>query len=101
MSETTQLHFMICGRVQGVGFRRFVSRVAQENNISGWVSNTDDGAVEVHASGDASSLCSFIQLCQQGPAFAHVTEVQFLSDNLSDKENPPIAQGINGFYIKR
>ena len=100
MSET-QLHFMISGRVQGVGFRRFVSRAAQEHHISGWVSNTDDGAVEVHASGDTANIAQFVQQCRQGPTFAHVTDVQFLSNDLVNKENPPISQGIKVFYIKR
>ena len=94
----TDVHFLISGRVQGVGFRRFVARIAQEHRISGWVTNTDDGNVEVCASGDTSDLAQFVQLCRQGPIFAKVIDLTFF-----DQKNPPIStdQGINGFYITR
>lgn len=50
------LHFLIRGRVQGVGFRWFVHREASELGLRGWVRNTDDGAVEVVAAGAAEDL---------------------------------------------
>ncbi len=43
------------GRVQGVGFRPFVYRLAQEYQLSGWVRN-DGGTVEIHAQGLADRL---------------------------------------------
>ena len=36
-------HFLVKGRVQGVGFRWFVQREAAEIGLRGWVRNTDDG----------------------------------------------------------
>ena len=42
-------HFLVKGRVQGVGFRWFVQREAAELGLRGWVRNTDDGHVEVLA----------------------------------------------------
>ena len=50
------VHFLIRGRVQGVGFRWFVHREAAELGLHGWVRNTDAGDVEVVASGDAEAL---------------------------------------------
>jgi len=50
------LHFLIRGRVQGVGFRWFVHREAAELGLRGWVRNTDSGEVEVLAAGDKESL---------------------------------------------
>jgi acylphosphatase len=50
------LHFLIQGRVQGVGFRWFVNREASELNLRGWVRNTEEGDVEVLASGKESDL---------------------------------------------
>ena len=44
-------HFLITGRVQGVGFRWFVQREAAELGLRGWVKNTDAGAVELVAAG--------------------------------------------------
>jgi acylphosphatase len=49
-------HYMIRGRVQGVGFRWFVQREAAELGLRGWVRNTTDGQVELVASGSAEQL---------------------------------------------
>ena len=49
------LHFLIRGRVQGVGFRWFVHREAAELGLRGWVRNNDDGEVEVLAAGDTET----------------------------------------------
>ncbi len=50
------LHFLIKGRVQGVGFRWFVHREAAELGLRGWVRNTTDGHVEVVALGEPRTL---------------------------------------------
>jgi acylphosphatase len=49
-------HFLVKGRVQGVGFRWFVHREAAEIGLRGWVRNTDDGNVEVLAAGEPDQL---------------------------------------------
>ncbi len=54
--NTMVLHFLIRGRVQGVGFRWFVHREAAELGLRGWVRNTDTGEVEVLAAGEAEDL---------------------------------------------
>jgi hydrogenase maturation protein HypF len=48
----------IGGRVQGVGFRPFVYRLAHSFNLTGWVRN-NSGAVEIHAEGSADHLKAF------------------------------------------
>ena len=45
------------GRVQGVGFRPFVYRMAQQASDPGWVRNVH-GEVEIHAEGRARRNCS-------------------------------------------
>jgi acylphosphatase len=49
-------HFLVKGRVQGVGFRWFVQREAAEIGLRGWVRNTDGGHVEVLAAGEPEQL---------------------------------------------
>ncbi len=58
MPERTAQFITIGGRVQGVGFRPFVYRLAQQHNITGWVRNTD-GLVEIHAEGGLQHLQHF------------------------------------------
>ncbi|MBE6449785.1 MAG: acylphosphatase [Alphaproteobacteria bacterium] len=79
-----EVHFLISGRVQHVGFRRFVARHAVSLGITGFVRNRIDGSVEIYASSSHDLLNKFIQFCQKGPIFATVTEVTVLpvDDNL-------------------
>ena len=46
MTARRFVHVTIHGRVQGVGFRAFIERAAQERALDGWVRNRDDGTVE-------------------------------------------------------
>jgi hydrogenase maturation protein HypF len=58
MPERAAQHITISGRVQGVGFRPFVYRLAHKHGITGWVRNVN-GAVEIHAEGEQSHLQHF------------------------------------------
>ena len=66
------LHFLIKGRVQGVGFRWFVQREASELDLRGWVRNTEDGDVEVLASGNVTDLAELRASLRRGPRGARV-----------------------------
>lgn len=62
--------FVLSGHVQGVGFRPFVYRLAQEYHIHGWVENWM-GQVAIHAEGDADYLQTFqAKLIKQAPPHA-------------------------------
>jgi hydrogenase maturation protein HypF len=50
--------WLIGGRVQGVGFRPFVYRLAHLFELTGWVRN-NGGEVEIHAQGPAERLQEF------------------------------------------
>lgn len=74
-NKTSQaLHVFVDGHVQGVGFRYFVSYLAQSLALTGWVRNIYDGRVEVWAEGDRLELKKFLVALQQGPSRATVTE---------------------------
>jgi acylphosphatase len=66
------LHFLIKGRVQGVGFRWFVQREASELDLHGWVRNTEDGDVEVVASGSVTDLAELRASLRRGPRGSRV-----------------------------
>jgi acylphosphatase len=63
------------GRVQGVGFRWFVLREAQELHLRGWVRNAPDGSVEVRAAGAPDAIAFFRERLAQGPPAAQVTSI--------------------------
>ncbi len=65
--------WLLAGRVQGVGFRPFVYRLAQTLELAGWVQNCN-GLVEVWAWGTATALETFAQrLLTQAPPLARPT----------------------------
>lgn len=72
------IHLEIRGRVQGVGFRWFLKETASRLDLSGWVSNRDDGLVEVAAAGDVHALDKFAAEAKKGPPGAIVEEVRTL-----------------------
>jgi len=68
----------IGGRVQGVGFRPFVYRLAHLFELTGWVRN-NGGEVEIHAQGPADRLQAFSKaLLARAPpaALARLLEVR-------------------------
>lgn len=66
----------IAGRVQGVGFRAFVSRQAHSRGLRGWVRNRNDGSVEALLIGASDAVAAVIEDCRRGPPAARVTSVQ-------------------------
>ncbi|WP_263359993.1 acylphosphatase [Acidicapsa ligni] len=69
------LHFIVRGRVQGVGFRWFVHREASELELRGWVRNTEDGEVEVVVTGDEAALTELRASLKRGPRGSRVDKV--------------------------
>jgi acylphosphatase len=67
-----RVHLEIQGRVQGVGFRYFVLRRAQELQLNGWVQNRADGSVVAEAEGGRDDLARFVARLREGPAGARV-----------------------------
>jgi hydrogenase maturation protein HypF len=57
------LRIAIRGAVQGVGFRPFVFRLAQELKLTGWVSNSAQG-VSIEIEGEPETLAVFLRRLQ-------------------------------------
>jgi acylphosphatase len=71
--------FLIQGRVQGVGFRMWISRQASLLQLSGTVRNRSDGAVEVHVEGPDETVRQLEETLWRGPPVARVDSVRQLS----------------------
>jgi len=65
----------VSGRVQGVGFRYWTVRQADELGLGGYVRNLPDGRVEIVAAGEAEDVDRLAGRCHQGPWSARVDEV--------------------------
>jgi acylphosphatase len=77
--------FIVTGRVQGVGFRYFVLRRAQELGLAGWTRNLDNGDVEVRAWGRGTDLDKLGAELARGPRSARVTNVDI--SEISDADD--------------
>ena len=69
------VHFLIRGRVQGVGFRWFVHREAAELGLRGGVRNTDAGEVEIVAAGNAETIAELRSELYKGSRGSRVDAV--------------------------
>ncbi len=69
----------IRGRVQGVGFRWYARRRAQQLGVTGWVRNNSSGSVEAHVEGERESVELLLDWLGVGPPAARVSELEEVS----------------------
>ena len=71
--------FVVRGKVQGVGFRRWFKLLSVLHDVRGWVRNLQEGgsesALEVVLEGSPVSINTLYTLCQRGPKSAQVESV--------------------------
>ena len=85
------LRLTLAGRVQGVGFRPFIYRLAHSHHLSGWVRNCS-GQVEIHIQGEHQALYAFTRrLFQHAPP---------LSRPLLESCEPATADELDCFTIR-
>ena len=70
-----QRHIRVHGKVQGVGFRFFATRVARRLGLKGSIENLRDGTVEAIIEGEAKMIDDWINEIKEGPRYAEVTKV--------------------------
>lgn len=68
-------HSIIKGFVQGVGYRKFVKKVAITHGLTGWVRNLPDGSVEALLQGEKKKIEIVLKACKEGPFLAAVEEI--------------------------
>lgn len=91
MTEQTSFHAVVRGKVQGVGFRYFARQRADVHGVAGFVRNTPDGSVEVHAEGKADAISAFEADIRRGPSFGRVDDATVTSVK---------PRGFQGFEIR-
>jgi acylphosphatase len=79
------------GLVQGVFFRDTCRREARRRNVSGWVRNRSDGAVEAVVEGSVDDVEAMIAWMHDGPPSARVDHVEVFEENV---------EGIAGFDVR-
>ncbi len=84
------LQIRIQGLVQGVGFRPFVYRLAQQYRLHGWVANTTSG-VSVKVEGLSGHMACFVEdLRYKAPAVSVIEEITVQND---------VPEGLGEFTI--
>jgi|SRR5450432_563078 acylphosphatase len=73
--EIQARRYFASGRVQGVGYRIFAQRAAQELGVAGYTRNRSDGRVEVFAMGTPKTLRKLRMALRKGPLMASVAEL--------------------------
>jgi acylphosphatase len=89
---TLARHYLVKGRVQGVGYRYFALEAANRYGIHGYVRNLRTGDVEVHAEGSETALNHFKDALKQGPRLSRVGEII--------EEDLPLTGSYTSFSIR-
>ena len=81
-----KIRVMISGDVQGVFFRISTQDKARELELTGWVKNIFNNAVEILAEGDREKLSLFTGWLQLGPPNATIDKISIEWEENSVKE---------------
>ncbi len=87
-----QRHIHIHGKVQGVGYRFFATRVARRLGLKGSIQNNRDGSVEATVEGEKSTIDEWIEELKEGPRYAEVTRI--------DQESRDFTGRLGDFDVK-
>ena len=82
----------IHGKVQGVGYRFFATRVARRLGLKGSIQNLRDGSVEAAVEGESKAIEEWIRELREGPRYAEVTQIE--------QETKPFSGHYGDFDVK-
>ena len=82
----------IHGKVQGVGYRFFATRVARRLGLKGSIQNQRDGCVEAIVEGERRVIDQWIEELHEGPRYAEVTQI--------DQETKEFTGRLGDFDVK-
>ena len=73
--DNLSLKLVVEGRVKGVGFRRWMRRMATEFGVSGSIENTDEGQLTIYLDGPTDPVSALVYLASRGSKRAVPTSV--------------------------
>ena len=82
----------IHGKVQGVGYRFFATRVARRLGLKGTIQNLRDGSVEAVVEGEKQAIDDWIEELKEGPRYAEVVKI--------DQETKEFTGRLGDFDVK-
>ena len=82
----------INGKVQGVGYRFFATRVARRLGLKGSIENLRDGTVEAIVEGEKKAIDDWLEELKEGPRYAEVTKI--------DQETKEYTGRLGDFDVK-
>jgi acylphosphatase len=83
------IRIIVLGKVQSVGFRQFVRRAAQKQNLTGWVKNLVDGKVELVGVGPKQKIDFFVDIIKKGTVLSRIDDILIIErKNVSDNAFP-------------
>lgn len=81
--KNKRVHVVFSGRVQGVGFRFTVCRIAESQEVAGFVRNLWDGNVELVAEGTEQSLVDFLREIRNSQLSKYITNERLKWDSFT------------------
>jgi len=86
------LNIKVNGKVQGVGYRNFAQRMANELSIKGFCENKSDGSVYIEIETTQMRADEYLECCYRGSVMSKVSKIDV---------EPASVVGFNNFEIKR
>lgn len=73
-----EVQIVVYGSVQGVSFRKWTKRLADEYSVTGWVKNTPHDTVIIYAQASRSRIDAFIRQIKNrgGPRIAEIEKIE-------------------------
>lgn len=98
-SDSRAIRAVVAGDVQGVGFREAVRGRAHDLGVLGWVRNSDDGTVVVHAEGESAAIGALRTFLGEGPPGAGVQGVTVETAKIEGHEQFAVRGVSAGVFV--
>lgn len=78
---------ILYGKVQQVGFRHYVYRLACELGVNGYVKNMPNGSVFIEAECEDHAMDVFIEHCKKGSPYSNVSSCEITQNEVKNYTN--------------